>query len=329
MSDLLIDVEPPNAQELGEFLRKVYEEAQIPQPRAVAPCTRYTDRDGKVSCLHSKDNYDKWIVQSGQGFRVTSIQGSYTTSNPDSANTHAKGGVKDIELDGTSYDRCITECKRARDLGLLAYPRFWKGNWHAHVIDVQCPNMAPELAAQVVEFGRGGDGLVGDNPDPLNGYRKTELMALFNRRFIDPPTMPGATVTAQPTTNSLGIYCRPNIQQGLSTVQANAQPKEAGEGTYYFEQRAPGETTWEKLSTRTGKAGVMTRFDYRFSWSREVRCRFVPKNTTAWKASTSQTLTINIVNLDTVSKLAYQVPEVQKALVALTERVAQLEAGNP
>lgn len=319
MTELLLDIEPPNGKELGEYLRKVFEAEAEPRPRAVGPCTRYTDRDGKVSCWHSKDDYDWWIVASGSGFRVTTIQGSYTTANADSANTHAKGGAKDIELDGTAYARCLEECRRARDRGLLAWPRFWKDNWHAHVVDPMCPNMAPELAAQVVLFGRGYDGLVGNNPDPLGGYKQDLIMSLYAKRYSTVITPP---VTASNTVTTVSRRPEPNILGGSTEIVARTKPAVAGIHSWEYTpdggNTAVKFTPTETLGASPGTTVAANRFSEENIF---IRAKFAPTDKSKYQGSVSDWVRVtNILPTNLVLRSEFDV---------LVARVTKLEGGTP
>lgn len=56
------------------------------------------------------------------------------------------------------------------------------GNHHGHIIDPECPNLAPAAVAQMIELGKGGDGLVGDDPDPGDKTYVKQIYALFLQR---------------------------------------------------------------------------------------------------------------------------------------------------
>lgn len=303
MTDLLIpEVQEPDLEELGAYLRQVYDEeiAKEPRPRGggVGPCSRYTNRDGKVTCWHSKDDYDWWIKASGQNFRLTCIQGSWSTSTAASEGTHAGGGVTDEEGDGYTQTEIIRQCKLARDRGLLAWPRFWvtstgKRNWHMHVIDPMCPNMSAEAQAQVVEFGKGGDGLVGTNPDPLGGYGKTLIMALWGKRFstvLSPPP----TVVA--TTTTVSIWPNPSTRLEDVEVRGITTPANAI-GSHIFKYSSDGGKTWSVFKPDhiivSGKS--LTAATHRFGGNHLVTAEFVPADKTKFSASKSKALSVTTI----------------------------------
>lgn len=120
---------------------------------------------GRRVCSHMVPKLNKWesITPS---FYVRNINGSYTTGVSLSANTHGRGGALDAEADGKSSAVVRTASNLARSCILLAWPRFWSGNWHIHVLDPSCGDLSSAARSQFILFGKGYDGLVGNKPDP-------------------------------------------------------------------------------------------------------------------------------------------------------------------
>lgn len=234
---------------------------------APSRCATYVDRDGKTMCLHSRPKYDRWIKESGNEFRVTNINGSYTTSAAASANTHAGGGAADIEGDGYSADRVRHEANRARGYVLVAYPRLWKGNWHIHVLDPACPSLSPEAAAQIVLFGKGFDALVGNNPDTSERSNVEAIMATFAHR-LDPPKSSTSTSVSKPKpvnygypyTYKAGWYPYPGRQGGSYYGPSKA-------GVAWYSGKVAGGT-----KTGVGASGGLTLAWVRGHIARIQRC---------------------------------------------------------
>ena len=150
-------------------------------------CTRATWR-GVTVCLHMVYKLNLWAAGVGNAIRLTPLAGcgSYQTDTEASANTHAGGGAIDIDTNGyTMAQRDLME-RVGRLVGLqIAWERdrvsgLW--TWHIHALDPQCPNLSDEARAQCVEFGKGGDGLVGTKPDPGTRSNADRLMRIFNYR---------------------------------------------------------------------------------------------------------------------------------------------------
>lgn len=95
-------------------------------------------------------------------------QGSYSTSDPTSAGTHAGGGVVDINVDGWSAARRRSVTGALRSIGFAAWLRSpSEGNWpwHIHAVAISDPDLSPEAQAQVGDYYRGRNGLKNDLPD--------------------------------------------------------------------------------------------------------------------------------------------------------------------
>lgn len=137
---------------------------------------------GQSICKHSLHKHEAVAAESGPNFKLSLIQGSFSPGYDDSAGTHDGGAVSDYELDGYSWDTAWKVSKLYRKKLMLDWIRWWKGNHHGHSADPECPNMAPELVAQFIEFGKGGDGLVGELKDPGDRTYASQIMELFNNR---------------------------------------------------------------------------------------------------------------------------------------------------
>lgn len=140
----------------------------------------------RLICKHSLHKHEAVARESGNDFYYNLIQGSYTNSLDASAGTHGGGGVTDDELDGVTWTKAYSVNTLQRAKMLLGLIRWWTGNHHNHVIDPECPNLSPEAAAQVLEVGKGGDGLVGTLSDNGNRTNVAKIVALFNQRRSNP-----------------------------------------------------------------------------------------------------------------------------------------------
>jgi peptidoglycan hydrolase-like protein with peptidoglycan-binding domain len=137
---------------------------------------------GALVCKHSVHKLEAAARLTGANFLLRIIQGSYSTRIKESVGTHAAGGVTDEELDGHSWSTAVMVDRVFRSVLLLHWIRWWLNNHHGHAIDPECPNLAPAAVAQCIEFGKGGDGLVGDNPDPGDRTYAKQIYALFLQR---------------------------------------------------------------------------------------------------------------------------------------------------
>ena len=102
------------------------------------------------------------------GVPVRLDQGSYSTSDPTSAGTHAGGGVVDINVDDWSAARRRTVTGVLRSLGFAAWlrsPAEGDWPWHIHAVAISDPDLAPEAQAQVGDYYLGRSGLKNDGPD--------------------------------------------------------------------------------------------------------------------------------------------------------------------
>ena len=200
-------------------------------------CATYELRNGVRVCVHSKPKYDWLIVNTGSAFKVWPINGVLSHLDT-SVGTHSRYGACDLEGDGYSAETLTMAARKAREKNFLAWPRLWKNsdgspNWHIHMADADCPNMAATLAAQFKLFEKGYDGLVGNHPDPLGRYRQAQIMAAFNARVpvIKPPAPTAGLVAVKsynfPYTYKAGWYPYPG-KQGASYYG----PSKAGTAWY-------------------------------------------------------------------------------------------------
>jgi peptidoglycan hydrolase-like protein with peptidoglycan-binding domain len=156
---------------------------------AVAPCKRETWR-GVIVCAHSVPKLNAWAKAVGDDILIKPLPGcgSYQTSTTASAGTHAGGGAIDIDARNLSAE----QRNRIEAKGRLAgFQVAWERNaisglwtWHTHALDPSCPNLAKPAVTQVVEFGGGGDGLVGTKPDSGTRENAEVLMQMFKLRLV-------------------------------------------------------------------------------------------------------------------------------------------------
>lgn len=159
-----------------------------PEPTTVDKYAKATWR-GVVVCKHSAVKYDAWAKAVGNDILLKPLPGcgSYQTTTAASAGTHAGGGAIDIDTRGYTMEQRDRIERTGRQAGLqIAWERnaisgLW--TWHVHAIDPDCPTLSKAAVSQVVEFGKGGDGLVGDKPDPGDRSNVTQLMFLFVNRL--------------------------------------------------------------------------------------------------------------------------------------------------
>lgn len=155
----------------------------------MASCKRTTWR-GVIVCAHSVPKLNAWAVSIGNNILLKPLPGcgSYQTTTAASAGTHAGGGAIDIDLRSVPADKRKWVADKGRVAGLqVAWHRdYVKGlwTWHAHALDPACPNLSKAAAAQIVEYGRGGDGLLGSRPDGNTRVNVPEIMAIFARRVF-------------------------------------------------------------------------------------------------------------------------------------------------
>lgn len=134
-------------------------------------------------CKHSRPKLDELAKNVGSGILIESLQGCYSTSVAASAGTHAGGGVYDVKVRSDADGKVIiTQWRRGGDAGWYRPASWWVKRWiggllksilvtpgwsrHGHLIDEDCPNLAYSARQQVAEYHAGGDGLVGNDPDP-------------------------------------------------------------------------------------------------------------------------------------------------------------------
>jgi hypothetical protein len=107
-----------------------------------------------------------------QWHTVRLSQGGLNDTVPASAKTHFGLGVGDIALDGRSKTQVWKLCAALIRSGVIGFPRgfiadSFQNNKHIHFASVESKGHAhPQLQAQINEYKRGGDGLVGNRPYP-------------------------------------------------------------------------------------------------------------------------------------------------------------------
>lgn len=109
-------------------------------------------------------------VEKVLGIELTIVQGSYVKNGADaSASTHDGGGVIDIRTWDLPKDVTPQAVVRAlRDVGFAAWYRTEEQGFdpHIHAVAIGDAELDPSARDQVNEYRAGGDGLVGDRPDP-------------------------------------------------------------------------------------------------------------------------------------------------------------------
>lgn len=93
------------------------------------------------------------------------FQGSYHGGVGASAGTHDGGGALDFNTEGRSAREIHVMVEALRRAGFAAWHRPWSDD-HIHAIAIGDRDLSSEARAQVTEYFRGGDGLIGSAPDP-------------------------------------------------------------------------------------------------------------------------------------------------------------------
>jgi hypothetical protein len=132
---------------------------------------------GRYICTHMVPKMNAWENKT-PAFAVRLINGSYSSYDK-SAGTHSRGGAADAEGDGRYAATLRTASNVARSVLLVAWPRFWTGNWHVHVLDPSCSDLSSSARAQILLFGRGFDGLVGNHKDPGSRTYAAAIMKAY------------------------------------------------------------------------------------------------------------------------------------------------------
>jgi LysM repeat protein len=127
-----------------------------------------------------------WAALTGSIY-LQPIQGCYSGSVTASKGTHDGGGVYDIEADGLSLTDYRMVVNAGRKAGLVTFGRWWTGNHHVHLIDPECPDLAPEAEDQMEQYRRGETGLVGYDPDPWNRTNAPVLLRQYDARHASGP----------------------------------------------------------------------------------------------------------------------------------------------
>ncbi|WP_156022959.1 LysM domain-containing protein [Terracoccus sp. 273MFTsu3.1] len=137
-------------------------------------------------CKHSVPKLVAWAKRTGRVY-LKGIQGCYSTAIVASGNTHAGGGVYDVEMDGYSRSEAIMSTNEGRQEFLITEDRPWgsadKPNHHIHLIDPECPNLSDAAMKQVEEYRRGETGLVGYDPDTYYRGNKVEMLRRYDNRL--------------------------------------------------------------------------------------------------------------------------------------------------
>ncbi len=98
---------------------------------------------------------------------ITLTQGSYTSSNPDSAGTHDGGGVVDISVSGLSATQRWQMVKALRTVGFAAWLRTPSDGfaYHIHANGISDPDMSRPARNQVHDYYFGRNGLANHAAD--------------------------------------------------------------------------------------------------------------------------------------------------------------------
>lgn len=120
--------------------------------------------------VHEQTRDQLLEVERLTGIRVRPTQGSYSTAVGASAGTHSEGGAVDLSVDGLTKGQITALVFACRRVGLSGtwFRPYRRGVWaaHIHCVSTDGPDLAPSAARQIDERRKGGDGLVGDQPDP-------------------------------------------------------------------------------------------------------------------------------------------------------------------
>lgn len=144
-----------------------------------------TDSSGRPLVINGRTAAMLKDAERRLGKRLTIVQGSFTTSNASSGNTHAGGGVVDIRTwDLGSRDLGIPQVLKAlRTVGFAAWYRTPAQGFdpHIHAVAIGDQQMSPEAARQVADYLAGRNGLANHGPD--DGPRvKVRTWDLVRRR---------------------------------------------------------------------------------------------------------------------------------------------------
>jgi hypothetical protein len=110
------------------------------------------------------------------GPRLVMQQGSYSTSDPTSAGTHAGGGAVDIWVRNMSPSQRTSAVRELRRVGFAAWlrsPSQGDWPWHIHAVALGDPDLSPQAQHQAGDYYRGLNGLADRRPD--DGPRVTKV----------------------------------------------------------------------------------------------------------------------------------------------------------
>jgi hypothetical protein len=133
--------------------------------RVVQPGARTTFRGVTVNAR------TKAMLTEAQTHIVQSLameQGSYSTSDPSSAGTHAGGGAVDIHVDNLTTAQRVTAVRELRKVGFAAWlrdPSQGDWPWHIHAVATSDPDLSPEAQHQIGDYYLGLNGLANKHPD--------------------------------------------------------------------------------------------------------------------------------------------------------------------
>lgn len=121
------------------------------------------------------------VLEEKLGYELTVLQGCYSDDVTASAGTHSGGGAVDL----TAYD-WRRKVKLGREVGIALYrrptiPGLW--NEHVHGTLLGDPECSDAAKAQNQEYKAGGDGLVGDAPDPHPALRPDPIEVFDYRLY--------------------------------------------------------------------------------------------------------------------------------------------------
>lgn len=238
----------------------------------------------------------------------------------DSAGTHSQGGAVD------TFQTTDPEVALVREMGA---PAAWRRTTaqgftkvHCHLVLNGCPHNTPaayQLAAQKAGYdGLGYQGRGGKDYHPAPSVYRTWQQGIdYAKRELG--------LMAQATTTQIGLTPAVGGKGGWSQVTAKTtQPGTAyAIGTHVYDYFNVTTKTWQEFTRRAVAAGGSTVM-WQFGGSHPIRVRYIPKDATASKPSTSPSA--NVVTVD-VAALQAQVKTDQATIADLQAKLAA--AGKP
>lgn len=149
---------------------------------------------------------EAWIQHDlgNPNFQLSFPQGSYSTSVAASGGTHAGGGVADVHCEGFSTSTRVIMMRYFRAcLGFGWHrPYNWDGQGgveHMHIGEIGNPNMSAALAAQVVAYSEGLNGLADGNLDSETiDVQAGRPARIYHYPVVDVPAPPPPPIPPKP-----------------------------------------------------------------------------------------------------------------------------------